>query len=53
MFGQNQPGESHGKQSPFRWDPSTGAVVLAMGALAFLVFVKFNFGASAHIGARR
>jgi hypothetical protein len=36
-----------------RWDPSTAASVLVLGALAFLVFVNFSFGASAHVGASR
>lgn len=53
MFGQNQPGESHGKQSPIRWDASTAASLMVLGALAFLVFINFNVGASAHIGASR
>ena len=53
MFGNTQPGESHGKQNPVRWDTSTGTVVLVVTALAFLVFVKWNVGASAHIGAGR
>lgn len=53
MFGQSQPGDPHGKQNPVRWDTSTGSVVLVIGALAFLVFVKWNVGASAHIGASR
>lgn len=53
MFGQQSPGEPHGKQNPFRWDASVASAVLVVGALAFLVFVKWNVGASAHIGAGR
>jgi hypothetical protein len=49
----NNPGEPHGKSSPFRWDPSSAAAVLVLGALAFLIFVNFNVGASATIGASR
>ena len=49
----NQPGEPHGRQSPFRWDPSTAASLIVLGALAFLIFINFSFGASAHIGATR
>lgn len=51
MFGNQNPGEPHGKQNPLRWDTSTATVVLVLGALAFLVFVKWNVGASANIGA--
>jgi len=47
------PGQPHGKQSPFRWDASTAACGLVLAALAFLVFINFSFGASAHIGASR
>lgn len=53
MFGQSDPGEPHGKQSPLRWDASTATCVLVIGALAFLAFVNFNVGASANIGASR
>jgi hypothetical protein len=53
MFGNQAPGEPHGKQNPLRWDTSTASTVLVVGALAFLVFVKWNVGASASIGAAR
>jgi hypothetical protein len=53
VFGDTAPGEAHGKQNPFRWDTSSSTVVLALLALGFLVFVKWNVGASAHIGAGR
>lgn len=53
MFGQTNPGDPHGKQNPFRWDASTAASLLVLGALAFLVFVNFNIGASASLGASR
>lgn len=53
MFGQTSPGQSHNKQNPLRWDTSTAACLLALGALAFLVFVNFNVGASASLGASR
>jgi hypothetical protein len=47
------PGQPHGRQSPFRWDASTAASMFALGALVFLIFINFSFGASAHIGAGR
>jgi hypothetical protein len=53
MYPNNAPGEAHGKSSPFRWDASSAAAVIVLGALAFLIFVNFNVGASAHIGAGR
>ncbi len=53
MFGQTAPGMSHNKQNPLRWDASSAACVLVIGALAFLVFVNFNVSASAAIGASR
>jgi hypothetical protein len=42
-------GTPHGKQSPFRWDPSTASAVLVLGALAFLVWVNFNVSASVSV----
>jgi hypothetical protein len=49
----NQPGQAHGKQSPFRWDASTCSALFVLAALGFLILVNFSFGASAHIGAGR
>ena len=40
-------GTPHGKQSIFRWDASTAASVMVVGALLFLLFIHFNFRASA------
>jgi hypothetical protein len=42
-------GTPSGKQSPFRWDPSTASAVLVLGALAFLVWVNFNVSASVSV----
>jgi hypothetical protein len=47
-----QVGMPHGKQSPFRWDTSTAAALIALGALAFLVWVNFSVSASASIARR-
>lgn len=46
-------GTPHGKQSIFRWDASSAASLIVLGALAFLLFVHFNFSASTSIGAGR
>lgn len=47
-------GTPHGKQSVLRWDPSSAASLIVLGALAFLIFVNFNFSTSANaqIGRR-
>ena len=47
-----QVGQPHGKQSPVRWDASTAAAVIVLGALAFLVWVNFSVSASASIARR-
>lgn len=49
----NNPGAPHGKTSPIRWDTSTAAGLIVLGALAFLIFVNFNISSSAHIAASR
>lgn len=45
-------GQAHGRTTPFRWDASSAASVIVLGALAFLVWVSISFSASAHIGKR-
>jgi hypothetical protein len=45
------PGEAHGRSTLLRWDTTTAAGAIVIGALAFLIFVHFNFSAGAHIGA--
>lgn len=39
-----QMGTPHGKQNPIRWDTSTAAALIVLGALAFLVWVNFSVG---------
>lgn len=47
-----QMGQPHGKQNPIRWDASTAAALIVLGALAFLVWVNFSVSASASIARR-
>ena len=48
-------GTSHGKQSWLRWETSTCASLITLGALAFLAFIMLNFraGVSASAGVSR
>lgn len=46
-------GTPHGKQSPFRWDPSSAAALFALGALAFLIWVNFAFTSSASVSIKK
>lgn len=46
-------GTPSGKQKILRWDPSTAAAVLVLGALAFLVWVNFTFSTSATISIKK
>lgn len=46
-------GTPHGKQSILRWDPSTAAAALVVGALIFLVFVNVSFGTSANLTIKK
>jgi hypothetical protein len=46
-------GVPHGKQSPIRWDPSTAASVIVIGALLFLVWVNFSVSTSATISIKK
>lgn len=45
-------GTPHGKQSVLRWDPSSAAALIVLGALAFLVWVNFAFSSSLSISKR-
>ena len=44
-------GTSHGKQSWLRWDCSSAASLITLGALLFLVWVSLNFSAGASANA--
>lgn len=46
-------GTPHGKQSAVRWDASSAACALVVGALLFLLFVKVNFSTSISASAGR
>lgn len=47
------PGTAHGKTTPLRWDTTTAAGAIVIGALVFLVWANFTFSASASVGTRR
>lgn len=44
-------GDPHGKSYPFRWDVSTAAATLVLGALAYLVIVNKAFRVSGNAAA--
>lgn len=46
-------GQPHGKQSILRWDPSTAASLIVLGALAFLVWVNFSVSTSASLNVKK
>lgn len=46
------PGTAHGKSTPLRWDTTTAAGAIVIGALVFLVWVNFTFSASASVSRR-
>jgi hypothetical protein len=47
------PGNPHGKQSFWRWDPSTAACLIVLVALAWLAYVHLSLRGTAGISVGR